>query len=323
MDDKMTPIFIFSLPRAGSTLLQRILMSHPKVASISESWLLLPLVYSYKNEGELSEYSRSTCLVAFEDFIENLPKKHDDYYQAIQEFAYKLYDLQCKNEEKYFLDKTPRYYFIIPEIKKIFPEAKFIFLFRNVVQVYASIVFTWGKGRLNKLFLNYIDLLKGPKLLSEGYELLKENAYALQYEDLVKNPQKYLTELCDYLDINYVNELHTDFIKQNTKGRLGDQVGVEQYKEINDSTLNKWKSVFDTTIKKKIITRYVESLDDRILNIQGYCKRSLLQEIQNIKVKGIGVVDYFDWLQSMLIIRFNLNLFISKNMSWTKNRYLD
>ena len=323
MDDKMIPIFIFSLPRAGSTLLQNILMSHPKIASTSEPWLLLPLVYSCKKEGELTEYSHSTCTVAIEDFIENLPNRDNDYYKSVREFAYKLYELQCKNKEKYFLDKTPRYYFIIPEIKKIFPDAKYIFLFRNIVQVYASIVSTWGKGRLNKLFLNNIDLLKGPKLLSNGYELLKYNAYALQYENLVQNPQRCLTELCDYLDINYSKRLHTDFIKQNTKGRLGDQVGVEQYKEISDSTINKWTSFCNSMMKKKIIKRYVESLDDKTLQIQGYSKNSILKEIQDIKVKYIGILDYFDWLQSMLIIRFNLNLFISKKKSWAKNTYLD
>ena len=319
----MTPIFLFSLPRAGSTLLQRILMSHPKITSTAEPWLLLALVYSYKKEGILTEYSHSTCKVALVDFIENLPNRYDDYCRAIREFACKLYDLQCKNEEKYFLDKTPRYYFIIPEIKKIFPDAKYIFLFRNVMHVYASVISSWGKGRLNKLFANYIDLINGPKLLSEGYELLKEDAFALQYENLVKNPKKYMTELCDYLEIKYTNELHTNFIHQNLRGISGDQVGVEQYKEINDSTLNKWKLVFNTTIKKKIIMRYVQSLDDNTLNIQGYCKRSILQEIQNLRVKRIGILDYFDWLQSMLIIRFNLNFFISKNMSWTKNKYLD
>ena len=38
--------------------------------------------------------------------------------------------------------------------------------------------------------------------------------------------------------------------------------------------------------------RYVQSLDDNTLNIQGYCKRSILQEIQNLRVKRIGILDY-------------------------------
>ena len=49
-----SPIFIFSLPRAGSTLLQRVLMGHPEIASIAEPWLLLPLMYVQKEHGVLA-----------------------------------------------------------------------------------------------------------------------------------------------------------------------------------------------------------------------------------------------------------------------------
>ena len=37
-----SPIFLFSLPRSGSTLLQRVLMSHKDIASVAEPWLMLP-----------------------------------------------------------------------------------------------------------------------------------------------------------------------------------------------------------------------------------------------------------------------------------------
>ena len=38
------PIFIFSAPRSGSTLLQRVLAAHTQVATASEPWILLPLL---------------------------------------------------------------------------------------------------------------------------------------------------------------------------------------------------------------------------------------------------------------------------------------
>jgi hypothetical protein len=38
----MKLVFLISLPRAGSTLLQRLLMGHPLVASCGEPWLALP-----------------------------------------------------------------------------------------------------------------------------------------------------------------------------------------------------------------------------------------------------------------------------------------
>src|SRR5665213_3086127 len=50
------PIFIFSISRSGSTLLQRVLAAHPEVATVSEPWLLLPFVYSMRTEGVIADY---------------------------------------------------------------------------------------------------------------------------------------------------------------------------------------------------------------------------------------------------------------------------
>ena len=86
-----SPIFLFSLPRAGSTLLQRVLMSHKDVASVAEPWLMLPFSYAYKREGILTEYAHSVSYAAFEDFIGNLPNKEDDYYNALRNFAFTIY----------------------------------------------------------------------------------------------------------------------------------------------------------------------------------------------------------------------------------------
>ena len=66
---KITPIFIFSLPRSGSTLLQKIIASSNEVSTSSEPWILLPLLYSQKEEGTLSEYSHKNAVLALNDII--------------------------------------------------------------------------------------------------------------------------------------------------------------------------------------------------------------------------------------------------------------
>ena len=120
MKNKIKPIFIFSLPRSGSTLLQKILASHPGISTVAEPWLLLPFVYANKKEGIITEYDEGICHRAFEDFIGNLPNKDNDYYKELGNFALKLYEKQVDKNAVYFLDKTPRYYYIIPEIVKMY-----------------------------------------------------------------------------------------------------------------------------------------------------------------------------------------------------------
>ncbi|MCF6279455.1 MAG: sulfotransferase, partial [Flavobacteriaceae bacterium] len=248
-----SPIFIFSLPRAGSTLLQRILMSHKNISSISEPWILLPQIYATKNKGTLSEYSSLTSQVGINDFIENLPNKKESYINAQRKFLIELYSMQCQNNEKYFLDKTPRYYLIIDEIVELFPNAKFIFLFRNPVQVFASIVNTWGKGRFRNIISTYDDLIKGTKRLSEAYLKHKEISYSLQYEDLILNLNEKLSEISNYLDIPLQKGLETNFSSQDTIGALGDSTGVEKYNSISQEGLIGWKKVFNSFYRKRII----------------------------------------------------------------------
>ena len=189
-----TPIFIFSLPRSGSTLLQRVLMSSPQICSVSEPWVLLPQIYILRKEGTLSDYSSYTAHKGNMDFINNLPNKEEDYFDSLRQFMLDLYSKQCQNNEQYFLDKTPRYYLIIDEIVKLFPKAKFIFLFRNPIHVFASIINTWGKGRFRKQYANYNDIVDGTKMLSQGYSKYKGISISIKYEDFILNPLEELEE---------------------------------------------------------------------------------------------------------------------------------
>lgn len=199
-----SPIFLFSLPRSGSTLLQRVLMSHQDIASVAEPWILLPYINSIKLEGTLSDYSHITSSNAINDFINNLPNKDMDYYELLGDFLQSLYTKQCSKHEKYFLDKTPRYYNIIPEINKIYPNAKFIFLFRNPLHILSSIIETWCVGELDGLYIYHRDLYHGPKLLAEGYSILKNKAFSLQYEEFIKNPKNHRKYVYIYCFLYYL-----------------------------------------------------------------------------------------------------------------------
>ena len=319
-----SPIFLFSLPRSGSTLLQRVLMSHKDIASVAEPLLMLPFTYAYKKEGVLTEYAHNVSYAALEDFIDNLPNKEDDYYKALGTFATTLYEKQCLNNEQYFLDKTPRYYYIIPEILKIFPTAKFIFLFRNPVHVMSSMIQTWSNGNLKNMYAYERDLNYGPKVLSYGYELLKDKAYAICYEEYVTNPEKYTKEICNYLELEFDETMLNSFIIQNTKGRMGDPSGVKEYKSISISSLSKWKKTFDNTFRKNMIYKYIECMDSNVLEIQGYKKEEILNEIKSFDVKNsFAFKDRTDFLYSNLVRIIKPNIWFGETTKkWASSRFL-
>jgi len=319
-----SPIFLFSLPRSGSTLLQRILMSHKDIASVAEPWVMLPFIYSLKKNGTLSEYGSYILYDALEDFIDNLPRKKDDYYEAISILLSTLYTKQCKNNELYFLDKTPRYYLIIPEIIKVFPDAKFIFLFRNPTHVMSSMMQTWSNGNLRKMYAYDLDLNYGPKALSDGYMSIQENAYALCYENYINDPFRYSKEICEYLDIEFKNNMLENFVHQDTKGRLGDPTGINEYSNISSNSLEKWKSTFNTPFRKKVLLNYILSIDKETLKIQGYDKESILDSIDNIEtINKYFIKDRIDYIYSKLVRYTNANLYFGKKTSaWVQKRFI-
>ena len=62
-------IFLLSLPRSGSTLLQRLISAHEDISSTSECWFLLPLIYMKKRYGTFSEYGSFEAYKSIEDYI--------------------------------------------------------------------------------------------------------------------------------------------------------------------------------------------------------------------------------------------------------------
>ena len=134
-------ILLISQPRSGSTLLQHILASHPQVHTVPEPWFMLHLVYGLRPSGLEAEYNAQYAYLALKGFLDETPDGESAYVEALRNVALCLYEKALEpSGKKYFLDKTPRYYFIIPELHRIFPKAKFIFILRNPLAVLSSIL---------------------------------------------------------------------------------------------------------------------------------------------------------------------------------------
>jgi hypothetical protein len=299
-------------------------MSHESICSLSEPWVLLPQAYAIRPQGSLSEYSNTTAYTGITDFIDNLPNGRKDYLNSLSQFLSELYEKQCREGEVYFLDKTPRYYLIIDEIVEIFPNAKFIFLFRSPIQIMASIVNTWGKGRFNKLLSNYYDITEGMSCLSNAYLKYKNQSHFLNYEDFVKEPKKELKKIFDYLELSFNEEILNEFSQQNTKGRLGDPTGSVIYSKISTNGLNNWKSTFNSIVRKQIALRLLNKLNTSNLEVQGYNKEKIISEIKGLdnKKNSFFLKDSFDYLTSHIVRKYNINLFMDKSFSWIRKKYM-
>jgi hypothetical protein len=256
-------------------------MAHDKINSVSEPWLLLPLFYTLKSKGSFAEYNSSICYNSIQDFIKELPNKEKDYLESIKSFTEFLYNKTTGDKTIFFLDKTPRYYFIIPEIAKTFPDAKFIFLFRNPLSIISSMVETWHNGKFI-LDSNYKDLYIGPKLLTDGYKLLKEKSIKINYEKLVKDPDEELKKIFKYLELDFDKNIKNNFQNSKLLGGAGDPF-KDKYRKIQKNSIDEWKNTLNTKFRQKYVKKYLNYLGDELINSLGYNKNELINEVLKIK----------------------------------------
>ncbi|MEO1522039.1 MAG: sulfotransferase [Cyanobacteria bacterium J06633_2] len=194
-------IFLISQPRSGSTLLQQMLDKQPDIHTTAEPWTMLHSAYGLKTNGYEAEYNAQSAWLAVNDFIQQLPNQRDSYIEGLRLMHTHLYNEALKGTGcSRFLDKTPRYYHIIPELHEIFPEATFIFLLRNPLAIAGSVMDTWIKGKWFKLYKYRADLVDAPHRLVEGIGLLGDRCLIVNYEQLLLEPDTVVDDIVQHLN---------------------------------------------------------------------------------------------------------------------------
>ncbi|MCA9970195.1 MAG: sulfotransferase [Anaerolineales bacterium] len=277
-----TPIFIFSLPRSGSTLLQRILAAHPAVATLSESHLLLPFVYTLRERGVYSEYDHGFTVMGIQDLCRALPGGVADYKAEIRALALRLYARAAGPDATYFVDKAGAYHLIVDEIFELFPEARCIFLWRNPLAVAASLLASWSGGRWN-LFHYEQPLYEGLPQLVAAYRQRRARVLALRYEDVLLQPDEALARLFAYLELPYDPALKEQFAGVALAGRTGDQVGMGRYRQLSREPLDKWQQTLVNPLRRAWARRYVQRLGAELLAEMGYDQAELLAAVAGIR----------------------------------------
>jgi hypothetical protein len=314
----MKPIFVFSLPRSGSTMLQRVLMTHPCVCSASEPWLLLPLLHINRPESQLAEYSHMHAVAFINEFIHNMPGGKEIFYKELRTFVLKLYQNYCQNGEDFFVDKTPRYYFIIPEIARLFPDAKFIFIARAPQRIFASIIKTFCANDFGRLYGYDVDLKKGPRCLYEGFRELASRSLLIRYEDLVTSPDDCLKRVSSYLELRYDNSILSEYRNQKLAASAGDPK-TYQFDHIDPRGLNEWKKTFSTKARRMILLDYLNSSYAKPFYKMGYNKSEILDAVKGLPpANGNGLPDVVGLIKSQTVIKLKLNQFLAPGLRWNK-----
>jgi GT2 family glycosyltransferase len=266
-------IFLISLPRSGSTLLQRVLAGHPEVMTVAEPWLMLHPLYALRHEGLTAEYDAALARAALDDFLEVLPGGETAYLDGLRDFTGSLYARALQGAGKrFFLDKTPRYHHILPELRRVFPRAKFVFLLRNPLAVLASTLDTWFDGDPERLrdTSNHRDLLDAPRRMLDAITELGDDAIVVRYETLVQEPEYAVSALCARLGIAYDETMLDYGARPAPPGRWGDEIGIQRHSRPQATCCEPWKDTLADDTARAFAHEYLTTLGSETVTALGY-----------------------------------------------------
>lgn len=263
-------VFIVSQPRAGSTLLQRILAMSPMVSTASEPWVALKIVKAYISNEPLKDepWNGDLAFEALKDFVPN-----EAVRDAVRAFLTTLYNSQLTGP--IFVDKTPRYYEIVPELSMLFPQAKIVLLRRNPLAVLASIIETWPKDDLTGFER---DLYEAPKRIVEAMSL--PNTYNVAYEEMVADTS-IVRNLFHWLRLPFSESFLYYGGKPAFTGSMGDK-NVNLLKAPDQSRATGWTQTFKNPEHMTKAREYLSKMDAETLLALGYSKDSLQTLLDDI-----------------------------------------
>ena len=289
MSEKL--IFIVSSPRSGSTLVERMVSSHSRVAGGPEPHILTPLAHlGYYDNIEKAPYDHLRAVAAQREFVASLPGGENDYLFALRAYCYHLYGRQLEAAgagRERVLDKTPAYALVLPFIEKVFPAAKYIMLTRHPAAIFASFAQSFFENdwkaahEFNPIVERYVPAM-ARFLRSTQVPLIH-----VRYEDLVQDPETWMKKVCDCLELPFEPEI-VDYGARNEPQRkgLGDPIGVARHTRPVTSSLHKWvEAVHADPEKEKLLRRMIGFVDPEDFRTLGYDPDTLFEPLERHREK--------------------------------------
>lgn len=291
---------------------------HPHVVCPSEEPFAVFFYKRYRNktqwtDAELLKFIDEFWLIAEKDlnlfftskqnlFNELVKHKHALDYRLLCNLIYlQFFEPKPKEEVHTILDKQIKYFFYLRTLIKLYPDSKFVILTRdprvnaarkksrklNAGQNPLYLAALWNNTYRNMLYL----------------EKKNKAVLIVKYEDLVINPEQVLKEVCDFIDVAYIDSL----IK--TEGAYEAFLNIQKEKVDKDHIdylTNFQSSLFGKIDKEKIHLKDDEvnpELNDKIVKLTkpllqrfGYDTQPMTPA-KNIRFTG---GDYYQMLMAYL-----------------------
>ena len=218
------PIFIVGCPRSGTTLLQCILSVSEQAFSLPETHFfsyVLPTVDATPSTALTPEMLRRTR-AAFEadSDLPSLAALWARLEAQVAAEALSLIDVFLSIVEEYrtrpaarVIEKTPRHVLHLEQIGACFPDAVFVNVIREPIDVASSLLGV--PFETSRSVLSIAQRWTESVLAAAAYERRAPGRLrSVRYEDLVRAPEDTVREVCEFVELPYAPAMLQEFGRQ-------------------------------------------------------------------------------------------------------------
>jgi len=275
------PIFIFSCERSGSTLLRFIMDTHPSVCCSGQLYL-----------GPLCQSLYTSAFYSIAQLKKDSTESEKELV-AIEEARRIVSDmLERYTHEKgknRWCEKTTLNIDYLSILSKIFPESKFICLYRNCLDVISSCIEHSSWGFMSELTPyvkknpdNFIAAMaeswleKNQKLLAFE-QLHQDRCFRLTYESLVTEPDGIVSSLFKFLDLEWDDQLLDRVFTAHHDHGDGDS-RILFAKKISQDSVGKGRRI--------PLSNLPEDLSEKVNNLHNVLGYQSIQTLHTAKINN-------------------------------------
>lgn len=219
-------VFLVGFPRSGTTLLDQMLACNSSVRVVEEKTTLRAL---------LTDFMRSSSdLQRLAGADESLLDRYRSAYR--KEIMHWVPDLEA---DRLVVDKLPLNTIFLPLIHRLFPSARFIFAVRDPRDVVLSCFM--NSFLMNESMRHFVSLPTAVKyydavmsIAVASFPLLKSCVYSQRYEDMIENPRHEQQALCDFLEIDWQEQM-----LRSHEQASGKRINTPSYHQVTQPLYNR------------------------------------------------------------------------------------
>ncbi len=278
-DEGFAPFFVVGSGRSGNTLLRRLLEAGGQVHIPPETYVLGPTINLFKQFGTMQWldlvhliYSRFEFHRHFEVFGVSLrplvlqminADAGEQSLALLLDRFFRFHGQQTGQTGQRWGDKTPLNSFYLDAIDSVFPDARYIHMVRDGVDVVQSYLAAGLQTTLEDAALRWTQSIDAVQSFSATG---KDRYLEIHYESLVTDPQKQLKSACEFLGLSY----NPHMIDSNVYAKKNDDVAVFSHHEnvrhpVNADSIGKGRRLLNQKQKSRL-----QELIGGQLERQGY-----------------------------------------------------